>query len=170
MFQRWTDLNAAEWKNVCHLEAITGAINLVPFLFSNHHNLSGSRVPPNEVGFPISNALQWLHLSLGTLRCSHHNGTRAICPLTTLIPCESHNHHGISKHRADFALSDVSLDSFRSTHFSHEDDENLLSFRWERVLSSRCFHCYWWVHTVAMITRFAWHSHIYVYICIYMFN
>ena len=31
MFQRWTDLNAADWKKACHLEAITGAINLVPF-------------------------------------------------------------------------------------------------------------------------------------------
>ena len=31
MFQRWTDLNAADWKKVCHLEAIPGAINLVSF-------------------------------------------------------------------------------------------------------------------------------------------
>ena len=77
------------------------------FSFSNHHNLSGSRVSLNEVGYPISNALQWFHLSLGTLGSGHQNGTRAICPLTTLIPCESHNHHDISKHHADLTLSNV---------------------------------------------------------------
>ena len=39
-----------------------------------------------------------VNLSLGTMGSSHYNGTRAICPLMTPIPCESHNHHDISKH------------------------------------------------------------------------
>ena len=46
MFQRWTDLNAAEWKNVCHLEAITGAINLVPFfIFKSPQLIRKSSTP-----------------------------------------------------------------------------------------------------------------------------
>ena len=54
-------------------------------------------------------------------------------------------------------------------HISHEDDDNLLSFRWERRWSSRCFHCYWWVHTLTMITRYAWPSHIQLIECLQMY-
>ena len=46
MFQRWTGLNAADGKNVCHLEVITVAIHLVPFfIFKSPQLIRKSNIP-----------------------------------------------------------------------------------------------------------------------------
>ena len=135
-------MNTVDWRKVfCHV-TITWAINLVPYIH-----------------------LQYLKVNLGIQGSSHYHGIRATCPLKTLITCLWNNHHDISKHHVDFTVTKTSHDPYYTTHISHGDDDNLLCFRGAKRWLFRCFLCWWWVHSLTMITRYAWHSHFQLIKC-----
>ena len=55
-------------------------------------------------------------------------------------------------------ITNVSFDNVERFR-SQRNGGNWLSNPHPRTWWCPCFHCCWWVHTLAMITRYAWHSH-----------